>query len=246
MIRIAICEDVLAEQKRQVEMVQSIMMKLSKNAKVFSFQSGEDLLCEIDITGNMDIILMDVEMQGINGIETARIIRMRDVRAVLIFVSCHNQYYKEMIEVQPFAFIDKPVQGEKLERVLRQVLETRLCFSDGFSFIYHKKQYNIPLVQIRYFQSDKRVVRIDTILKNPLTPEYVFYGKLEKVEKTVNESNIRFLRVRKSFLVNILYVIEYSADKIVLDNGLVIEISKNYKSNVKQQYISILREKRWE
>lgn len=246
MIRIAICEDVMTELQMQEQMIHSIMMKLSKNTKIFSFQSGEDLLCEIDATGNMDIILLDVEMLGINGIETARIIRKKDARVILIFISCHNQYYKEMIGVQPYAFIDKPVSGEKLEQILKQVLETRLNFCDGFIFSYHKKQYNIPLVQIRFFQSDKRVVHIDTIHKNSLTPEYLFYGKLEEVEKSINMANVKFLRVRKSFLVNSQFVIEYSADKVILDNGLVLEISKKYKENVRQHYISMLREKRWE
>lgn len=246
MIRIAVCEDVRAELQIQAEMIQSIMLKLSKNIKIFAFRSGEELLCEIEASGNMDVIFLDVEMLGISGLETARIIREKDTRAVLIFISCHNQYYREMIDVQPYAFLDKPVSEEKLSQILKQVSETRLELCDGYSFSYHKKQYNIPLVQIRLFQSDKRIIRVDTIHKNPLTQEYLFYGKLEEVEKSINEADIKFIRVRKSFLINAQYIIEYSADKVVLDNGLVVEISKRYKDNVTQQYMSALRGRRWE
>lgn len=246
MIRIAVCEDILAELQIQKEMIQTIMLKLAKNTKVFGFQSGEELLFEIDISGDMDIIFLDVEMLGINGIETARCIREKDARAILIFISCHNQYYKEMIEVQPYAFLDKPVSEERVERILRHVVETRLNTRDSYSFSYHKKQYNIPLVQIRFFQSDKRIVRVDTIHKSPLISEYLFYGKLEDVEKSVNQTDIKFLRIRKSFLINLQYIVEFTADKVVLDNGLVVEISKNYKNNVTQQYMSMLRGKRWE
>lgn len=246
MIRIAICEDILFELQMQREMIQSIMMKLAKNIEIFCFRSGEDLLFEIDATGNMDIVFLDVEMLGISGVETARLIRKRDTRAILIFISCHNQYYKEIIEVQPYAFIDKPVSKDKLEKILKRVLETRFNSFEGYYFSYHKKQYNIPLMQIRFFRSDKRVIHVDTIHKSPLTEEYLFYGKLEDVEQTVDKTSVKFLRIRKSFLINSQFIIEYSSDKVVLDNGVVVEISKNYKENVRQHYISTLRGKEWE
>lgn len=246
MIRIAVCEDNFFELQMQKNMIQRIMTGLSKNIKIFCFQSGEDLLFEIDTTGNMDIIFLDVEMPGINGIKTGRLIRKRDTRVNLIFISCHNQYFKEMIEVQPYAFIDKPIEEEKLEHILSTIVSTRLNICDVYSFSYHKKQFTIPVTQIRSFKSDKRVIWVDTIDKNPLITKYMFYGKLGEVEKRVSETNTKFLRIRKSFLVNSQYIMEYSADKVVLDNGVMIEISQNYKESIRQGYISLLRGKIWE
>lgn len=183
MIRIAICEDNLTELQIQKKMIQAIMQKFSKNIEIFSFQSGEDLLFEMDISGDMNIIFLDVEMSGINGIETAQMIRKGDNRVILIFISCHDQYYKEMIDVQPYAFLDKPVSEDRCAQILRQALETHLNLFEGYLFSYNKKQYNIPLIHIRLFQSDKRIVRVSTVHKNPHTSEYIFYGKLEEVEK---------------------------------------------------------------
>ena len=85
MLRIGICEDIPEELERQKQMMHEVMASLSKNAKIFCFLSGEDLLCEIDITGNMDIIFLDVEMMGINGIETARLIRKTLIRETQIY-----------------------------------------------------------------------------------------------------------------------------------------------------------------
>lgn len=245
MLRIGICEDVPEELQKHKEMVQSIMTKSSKNIELFGFQSGEELLCEIETTGNMNIVLLDIEMLGMNGIETAKLLREKDTRAVLIFVSSYDQYCKEMIEVQPFAFIDKPVAEEKLENIIRYALETRFQFQESYHFSYHKMQYNISLADIRYFQSDKRMIYVDTVQKSAVGAEYCFYGKLEEVEKSVNEMSRKFLRIRKSFLVNTEFITEYAADKVILDNGTVIEISRNYKDNVRRHYISILREKSW-
>lgn len=246
MLRVAICEDVLSELQKQTQIIQSIMARLSKNVKFFCFRSGEELLMETDTTGNMDIVFLDVEMLGISGIETARILRERDSRVILIFVSCHNQYCKEMIEVQPYAFIDKPVSEEKLEKILKRVFETHLNSDDSYCFSYNKRQYNIPLNQIRFFQSDKRIVQINAVQLDMPELEYLFYGKLEEVERNLRKANVKFLRIRKSLLVNTRFIKEYSADRVVLDNGREVEISKNYRDHVRQHYISMLKGRRWE
>lgn len=246
MLRVAICEDVLSELQKQTQIIQSIMARLFKNVKFFCFRSGEELLMETDTTGNMDIVFLDVEMLGISGIETARILRERDSRVILIFVSCHNQYCKEMIEVQPYAFIDKPVSEEKLEKILKRVFETHLNSDDSYCFSYNKRQYNIPLNQIRFFQSDKRIVQINAVQLDMPELEYLFYGKLEEVERNLRKANVKFLRIRKSLLVNTRFIKEYSADRVVLDNGREVEISKNYRDHVRQHYISMLKGRRWE
>ena len=155
-------------------------------------------------------------------------------------------YCKEMIEVQPYAFIDKPVSEEKLEKILKRVFETHLNSDDSYCFSYNKRQYNIPLNQIRFFQSDKRIVQINAVQLDMPELEYLFYGKLEEVERNLRKANVKFLRIRKSLLVNTRFIKEYSADRVVLDNGREVEISKNYRDHVRQHYISMLKGRRWE
>ena len=76
--------------------------------------------------------------------------------------------------------------------------------------------------------------------------EYLFYGKLEEVERNLRKANVKFLRIRKSLLVNTRFIKEYSADRVVLDNGREVEISKNYRNHVRHHYISMLKGRRWE
>lgn len=241
MLRIGICEDISPELIQLKNMVVAILAELSVNADVCCFRSGEELLYELEQSGSMDILFLDIQMNGLNGVEAARAIRQQDNRAVMIFVSAYDQYCKELIEVQPFAFIDKPVSKERVRQVLGHVLAVHFSVKEGYRFSYQKIQYNIPLSEIRYFQSDKRLVRISTSEKGGLETEYVFYGKLEKVEETIAQSDMRFLRVRKSFLVNPRYIVTYGANRVVLDNGLKVEISRNYKESVKQYYLTLLR-----
>lgn len=82
MIRIGICDDLVEQLQIQEEMVRNIVCRLGLNTEIKCFQSGEDLLWEMEQKGNMDIILLDIEMGGINGVETARRIREKDNRAI--------------------------------------------------------------------------------------------------------------------------------------------------------------------
>ena len=123
MIRVGICDDMLEETIRQKGMVERFGKRFGVNVEILIFEEGEELLQEIQTYGHIDILLLDIEMGGINGIETARIIRETDFQTVLIFISAYDQYCKEMISVQPFAFLDKPVKEKELEIVLKKVME---------------------------------------------------------------------------------------------------------------------------
>ena len=78
MIRIGICDDLVEQLQIQEEMVRNIVCRFGLNTEIKCFQSGEDLLWEMEQKGNMDIILLDIEMGGINGVETARRIREKE------------------------------------------------------------------------------------------------------------------------------------------------------------------------
>ncbi len=241
MIRIGICEDVYKELVYCKSIVEGIMTDLSRNVMVYCSQSGEDLLLEIDTTGKMDILLVDIELLGMNGVEFAHRLREKDNNAVIIFISSHDQYCKEAIDVQPYAFIDKPISVQRLKEVLDHAVRTHLDQRECFSFSNRKIQFNIPLSEIRYFQSDKRLIYVWTVHNDTSMRRYVFYGKLQDVEETISNYKLKFLRIRKSFLVNTNYIMEYAADKVVIDDGTVIEISSHYKPVVREYYMKSLK-----
>ena len=220
MIRIGICDDVVEQLKMQNGMVQNITCRMSLNVETVCFQSGEDLLWEIEERGCLDIIFMDIEMSRMNGIETARVIRENDNRVILIFISCYDQYCKEMINVQPFAFLDKPVNEKEMEMVLKRAFKVLGEKEEVFEYTYKKVSYKILMRRIRLFESDKRMINIHST-----DGVNSFYKKLDEVEKQLQQANIKFLRINKSYLVNMNYVKEYRYEKIIMDDGLsVIQI----------------------
>lgn len=235
MIRIGICDDVIEQLQLQEEILRNITHQLCLNAEVGCFQSGEDLLCEIEQKGSMDIILLDIEMGGINGVETARMIREKDSRVILIFISFYDQYCKEMISVQPFAFIDKPVSEKQLEAVMKRALKVLGEKEQIFEYTYKKVPRKILIRKIRYFESDKREINIystDGI--------YSFYKKLDEVEMQIEKMDVKFLRISKSYLVNMNYVKEFRYEKVVMDDGKELRIGPTYKDKIRKSYLEMM------
>ena len=238
MIRIGICDDMPEEVCKQSSLTRLIMERFGLNAEIYSFGSGEELLQGIRMLGGMDILLMDIEMDGENGIETAQRIRETDFRTILIFISAYDQYCKEMIEVQPFAFLDKPVTEENLEEILRKAVRVVHTENERFRFFNSKRRYSIPLHQIMCFESNGRKICVHC-------PEacYCFYGKLNAVEKEISGYNAKFARVQVSYLVNLNYIKEWNYDRIIMDDGMEISISKKYRKSMKEWYLRVLEER---
>ncbi len=237
MLKIGICDDIAQQLLAQEKMVRDIMLRLCVNAEVKCFKSGEDLLCEIEQKGDMDLILLDIEMGGINGVEAARIIREKDSRAILIFISSHDQYFREMISVQPFAFIDKPVLQEQLEAALKRAIRVLGEKEELFEYAYKKVFYKIPIRKIRYFESDKRKIYIHG------TEEMnTFYKKLDEVEKQLARMDAKFLRISKSYLINASHIREFRYEKIVMDDGRELSIGSGYKGKIRQSYMELMQE----
>lgn len=239
MIRIGICDDLNEALLAHKIMIQSILEKMGLNGEVKCFQSGEELLCELEQKGGNDFIFMDIEMTGMNGIEVAKIIRETDYSVTLIFISSHDQYCREMISVQPFAFLEKPVSEEALEKVFVRALKVRSCTNEEtFTFTYNRTLYKVLMRQILYFESDKRAVNLYTA-----DDRKTFYRKLDEVEKELNQSDIKFIRVNKSYLVNTLYIKEFRYDNIVMSDGKVTNIGTKYKDQVRDYYMKSMRMK---
>ena len=236
MLRIGICDDLTEQLQIQEEMVRAIVCRMGLNVEIKCFQTGENLLWEIEQKGNMDILLLDVEMSGISGVETARIIREQDSRVALIFISCHDQYCKEIINVQPFRFIDKPVSEIELEHTLKNAIRVMNQKEEVFEYTYKRVPYKISVNKIRYFESDKREI-------NLYSTEGVisFYKKLDEVEIQLEHMNIKFLRISKSYMVNMNYVKEFRYEKVVMNDGRELKISPKYKDQIRKKYLELMR-----
>ena len=231
MLRIGICDDIREEVEKQEKQVRQITYQMGIRTDIRKCYSGMDLLMEIELSGQFDIIFLDIELGGINGIETARQIRESDVNCNIIFITSFEQYSKEAISVHPFAFVDKPVAYAQMKKIIIDAYD-KLQIDDKFAFKFNKTYYNISLNKIMCFMSEKRIINIYCIDKI-----CTFYGKMNDVEVNLKKKQADFWRIHHSFLVNPRYIEEYHYDKIVLENGISLEISRAKRENIRLMYM---------
>lgn len=235
MLRIGICDDVIEEVEKQEKQIRQITYQMGIRTDIRKCYSGMDLLTEIELRGQFHIILLDIELGKLNGIETARQIRESDVDCNIIFITSFEQYSKEAISVHPFAFVDKPVTYEQMKKLIVDTYE-KLQIDDKFAFKANKTYYNISLNKIMYFMSEKRIINVYCVDKI-----YTFYGKMNDVETNLRKRRIDFWRIHHSFLVNSRYIEEYHYHKVVLQNGISLEISRAKRENIRLMYMRKLR-----
>lgn len=232
-LRIAICDDEKIITDRLHSQIQHIIKSWSVSAFIQDFNNGDDLLYEIDNSGVFEIIFMDIEIGKQNGIKLAKILRDKNLYFLLIFISQYDTYYRTAFEVQPFWFLDKPFTDDKLELVLKKAIDNLNNVCDTFDFSYNKIFYRVPVDNIMYFESNKRTI----IIKCDDGKQYICYDKLDNIEKRIESSYRRFIRIHRSFYVNQKYIKKYNYEQIELFNGTILCISALRREKVREIYM---------
>lgn len=204
-MRIAVCDDEITILRQVESLLDSYCVKRRMNATVSTFLSGEELLMDIEASGVYDLIYLDIELSRINGIETAQMLRKKYPESLLIFISSYSQYYRDAFDVQPFNFLDKPLDSGVFYDVLERAMRFLTKYPQTISFYFNRIYYNIGVNKILYFESDRRIIRV--VCENT---GYEFYGKLSDVEEKLTKRMDLFLRIHRSYLVNVQYIKELS------------------------------------
>lgn len=226
-MRIAICDD----EKNIRELIRNKVVKQYPEAEIFFFSSGEELLLS-DI--HIDILFLDIQMSGRDGMETARELRQRDKNVFIIFVTAVEEYVFQAFDVGAFHYIVKPIDDTKFTDVLhRAVAELN---SKGEKVKEAEEKYvlinnsgvhtKVILDDIVYAEVFNRKV---VIHKMNETIEY--YGKMSNLESLAGES---FFRPHRAYLINFKYVKKYDATTIYLEKGTALMAKQNYPEFVKK------------
>lgn len=229
-VNIAICDD----DKKDAAYIESLLL-VEKKVSCDVYLSGYDLLKYIqNNTTFYDVYFLDIEMPGINGINTAQEIRKRDQKALIVYVTNHQDYVYDVFETLPFRFLKKPITSESLHKVWYDIIEYFHMTKQVFLFTQNRIQCQIFTNEILYLESHGRVITLHAEKE-----KYDFYGRIYKLAETLN-SNL-FMQPHSSYLVNMDYIFSITNSEIVLRNNIIIPITFKYKLKVQQDYLGYVK-----
>lgn len=229
MLRIAVCDEIFLDAQMLTAMVKEWGRERRLNICVETFYNGEEVLWELENSGGFHAVFLDVGMSGMGGVETAVRLRQSERYVNIIFLSRCGNYFRQMFEVYPCYYIEKPVAEKRVAEILDRTVDEHRYRYAGYYFRYKRRNYHILLRKVLYFSSEKRRIRI--VMEDGR--EYFFYKKLDAVEQQLADYEIEFIRIHKSFLVNSGQVEQFCFNYVMLHNGERVAVSQEYRGTIK-------------
>ena len=196
-----------------------------------AFPSAEAFLFEYESGSGFDMLLLDIEMGGMNGVELAKKIRQRDGTVQLVFITGFPDFIAEGYEVSALHYLMKPVSPEKLCSVLEKAVGN-LAKSEKRIRVTHDRHIElIPLSRILYVEAQKQYVLIHT-------PEQTYRMKTTLAE-TKDALDEFFFKCQRSYLINLRYVVQVKSGCVVLKNGEEIPISRGMSEIIGREIIRL-------
>lgn len=227
MLHICICDDEKTQRSNLKDIVNPELELKGINFSIAECENGEKLIKLITKDKNcFDIIFLDIEMTGDNGIKIAKKIRELNDSVIIIFVTGFAEYVFNGYDVKALNYILKPYKKGKIIEVLNEALKQIDNVQNRF-FIFqlNSSSYKIHLKDIIYFVSDKRKLKVVTKENT-----YEFYGKLDDIEKDLPSF---FVRIHQRYLVNFNFVLS------IENNYVDIKIEKLPISRQRYQTVMI-------
>lgn len=230
MIRIAIVDD----EKVIREQIKKLIEKKQTDCEIDTYGTGEDLL---KVDSVYDIIFLDIQMDGMNGIDTARALREKQEDMVVIFITGVKEYVFEAFDVSAFHYLLKPVEEKKFSEVFERAkkeVEKRTTRGQKNIFIKTRnRSFTINHDNILYIENRGKKVEIHT--SNEIIETYASMNDLEK------QLGGNFYRCHRGYLVNMAHIAEYENDSISLSNGENIFMAKERYNEFVKEYMRYLR-----
>lgn len=236
MIQIVLCEDQIQHQKTIEKFLQEILGENNTEYNLRIYKSGEELLN--DYPKNVDIFILDIQMEKINGMDVARKIREIDKnKPEIIFTTSLVEYIQEGYEVRAYRYLLKPIKYEDLKKHILSCIDEVINKKDKFILIENKNEtYKINIEEITYIEIQRKDMSIHTESK-----VYETKMTMDKIEKELK--NYNFYRCHKSFLVNIDYVENIKQYVAIIDNKEEVPVSRHRFKDFKHKFLSSLGEK---
>lgn len=227
--KIAICDDIEEDVKYISSAVNKWAEKENITVDIETFPSAESFLFRYAEQKAFDILLLDVEMPSMNGVELAKRIRKENDAVQIIFITGYTDYISEGYEVSALHYLVKPLSETKLFEVLtRAVLKIRKNEKSLYLSL-SGEMVRIPIYEIKYLEVQQNYVTVHS------KKDYTVKKTLGEFERGLDE---RFYRMGRSFIVNLSCIDKITKTDVFLSDGSVIPLSRGQYEPLNKAFIA--------
>ncbi len=212
-IKIAVCDDKQTDR----EYVGTMVGQWNAAAKVDYFASAESFLFAYAEQKDYDILLLDIEMDGMDGVTMAKKIRKENEAVQIVFITGYSDYIAEGYEVSALHYLMKPVQKEKLFAVLDRAVQKLKSNEKALYLELSGETVRIPLYQIKYIEVRQNYVTVHA------KTDHTVKKTLSEIEKLLDE---RFYRLGRSYILQLSCVERVTKKEVYLNDGSVIPLPR--------------------
>lgn len=233
MIQLAICDD---NQNDLTHLKNMISSNQSLTIKIHEYINPQKCLKDIENGMHFDCFLLDILMNEDNGIDIAHTLRNTHPKTPLFFITATPEFALQGYEVDALRYYLKPIDENRFMSDFVSMMKfTEANKNAHLTINNHNGVTKINLDEIYYIESILRTITIHT--KNQ---SYVLSGKISEFEMRLKDND--FIRVHKSFLVNLGAIHNIFKDTITMDNGEKILLSKHRSKETHMRFLSYVQE----
>lgn len=233
-MKIAICDDEVLQLELLNHYVERWANEEDINYSVELFQSAESFHFQWLEDSSYDVILLDIEMGELDGMQLSKLIREKDNRIQIIFITALTDYIHEGYDVDAINYLIKPISEEKLKESLNKAIgrretNSKSIFIESSGVIYRADEDSIMYMEIKdhqlYIYKKNKVITTRKTLK--------------EMEETLSKDE--FIKPHRSYMVGIKYIKKIDSKQITLKDNSLIPISRGNYGEVQKRFFDYFK-----
>ena len=226
-MNIAVCDD-LPEYREKLKELLAPYIAANK-LDIAEFCRGEDLVASCENGQIWDIVFLDIEMDGLTGIETGKRLRKTQRDVIVIFVTSHVNYVSDAFRQDAFQFLLKPVQEEDFRKDFERALRVWKNRRRRYLIKWRNTSNMLEYRSILYLEAYHRHIFV-----HASDADYECVGKLQ--EEYTKLKPFGFAQCHQGFVVNMSRIVSISKSSVKMDNGSEIPVSRRHYASLMSDF----------
>lgn len=228
-MRIAVCDDEEAQRKLIIHYLKEWALSREQKMETAEFPDGESFLFlwEEEL---FDLLILDIEMGALSGIELAKKVRKKDEEIPILFITGYETYMAQGYEVSAIQYLLKPLYKEKLFTVLDKLLKSR---KPEEKKVFYTEEGTICLAPSEIWFAEAAAHYSIIYTKDR---EYHLRHSITELLKMLDKQK-EFVRCHRSYLVNLKHISAITRTEIILDDAKKLPVSRSAHKAVNAAFI---------